>query len=548
MKRGIIILVLMLAVFSLAACRRGDDNQVEPMDIVIGDETLGIPRDTEGELTLFIWGGSSQLLRDVGRVYIAAEDLTGQYDAFIAATARAFNQIFPNIIINVYGRADGPYSHGIGWLQYRENFTLEHGAPDIFAITNLTDDIRRGMVADLTVFEDDPRFQVFNPGIMDMLNIGGRQFGIPLGAIPHGVFINRTLAEANNIDIPSPQWTIDEYIRFISHSSPNEFYGAMGIPYTLINSGTRDFYYQLANRGPNDPFVTINSQASRNLIARMPALIDHTLWPQNALGNVSAEFLNEHWWWGYRFFQMGRLLTHELEPWHLNDLGHEDPDWWGRAIMDDWDVFPRPSTPYMGNHLHMMLDFWGIRNIAMDDGNPILNEEEYNQLAIAWEFLVFMTGDTRAWEARAHQLFNSGGVMSHVVDNSLPMVLGGAFEEQMDLWFQSGRERFRDPNAMPGFHYVLELWQQGAFSSIQTRTIPWNHEFEGTVRNIAHEWTNMGSYAVTGASDLDHNWIDMLFARLPDWERSINERWAEEWARVYEAIERFYPEQVRGGR
>lgn len=412
--------------------------------------------DKVGEVNVFMWYGRGTFLRDVGRVYIPAHELMGQNEAAVAASARAFNQLYPNIVINVYARSGGPDAYDIPWAQYRENFRMEFGHfPCIFATMNIIEDINLGVAADLTIFQDDPMFQAFNPEIMAMMNVGGRQFGIPQYLIPWGVFVNRSLAEAQNIDVPSPQWTIEEYMRFISHSSPNEFYGAMSPPWMFVDSGTQDYFYLMANRGPNDPFVRLNSQPMRNLLAMMPSAIPHSVWPQNSMGNVAAEFMDDNWWWGFRFFQAGRLLALEGDPWMMGDLAHPDPEHWGAAMMSDWDIFPRPATNYQPNHVGMVLDPFAIYNFAMLDGNPELSEYEYHRLAVAWEFLKFMVGDTRAWEARSTQMFNDGDTLGFASNDSFPVVTGQAFYDQMELWYIGGRERFRDPVRMPGFQYVL---------------------------------------------------------------------------------------------
>jgi len=554
MKRNILFVAVMLVVmvFAFAACNNDNDTAGgTPGDLAGGAATAtGLPYDTEGEITVFMWSGSGVFLRDVGRVYIPAEEIFGQNDAAVAATARAFNQIFPNIQINVYSRADGPNSNDIPWAQYRANFEMEFGHfPDIFAVYDLIGDINAGLVADLTIFENDPMFQSFNPDIMSMMNVGGRQFALPQYMIPWGVFVNRSLAEAQNIDVPTPQWTIEQYMRFITNSSPNEWYGAMASPWSFVDSGTRDFLYLLANRGPNDPFVRLNTEAMRNLVAMMPAAIPHTVWPQNGLGNIAGEFMDENWWWGFRFFQTGRLLAHEGDPWMMGDLAHPDgSDHWGGAFMADWDIFPRPATNYMGNHVGMVLDPFAIRNYAMDDGNPELSPEEYQRLLIAWTFLSFMIGDTRAWEARANQMFNDGDSMGFASNDSFPLVTGQAFYDQMEFWYMSGRQRFADANLMPGFQYVLQLWEEGAVVAISDKTHPWHHEFEGTTRTIAFEWLHKYNPDVTGASDSEPHWVDMLFSRLPEWDVEINQRFADAWEEVHASIARFYPVQVRGGR
>ena len=94
------------------------------------------------------------------------------------------------------------------------------------------------MVSDLSVFSDDPMYKSFNKGIMGMMNYYGVQAGLPQFLQPWGVFINKELADNNNIDIPDPDWTIDEYTDFVSHSVANSWYGSMDTPKSFIFTGS----------------------------------------------------------------------------------------------------------------------------------------------------------------------------------------------------------------------------------------------------------------------------------------------------------------------
>jgi len=537
----------MTGLFLTGCGGNGDDDLPDPILALGTDAIMSLPADTAGELTIMMWSGSGTFLRDVGRVYIPAAEIMGQNEAAVIATARAFNQIYPNIVINVYARADGPNDDYIPWHQYRLNFEMEFGHfPDIFAVYDLIGDITAGLVADITIFQDDIVFQAFNPAIMDMMNIGGRQWAVPQYIVPWGVFVNRSLADAQNLDMPSPQWTVDEYFRFIGNHSPNEWYGADAPPWVFADSGTRDFHYQLLHRHPGEPHVRLNSQATRDMLAMMPRATASTIWPQVALGNVADEFMD--WWWGPRWFQQGRSLTHVGDPWFMGDFANPNPEHWFHAAFT-WDIFPRPATPHMGTHVGMVLDPMAIRNFALLDNDPNLSAYEYHRLAIAWEFVKFMNGDTRAWAARAAQYFQDDyGVMAPASNDSFPFVTGAAFYDQMEYWFRGGRELFRDPARMPGFHYVLEVWERGDIVANPDKVVPWYHEFEGTRRAIAYEWLRKYSADVTGAGEADPHWLDMVLARLPEWDAAINQRFDEAWAAFYSALDRMYPVQVRGGR
>jgi len=559
----VVFAALVLVLVVLAACGNGaapgtdgnggggttaavtPEGATEIEDILASVEGVGLDPYIEGELTVMMWGrGGHEFLRDVGRFDMDPADINSRYGAAVTAAARVFNEMFPNVIINVVN-TPGPTVDGAVWIQQRENFFIEHGIhADIFMVDDLGGEVDRGMVADLTIFQDDVVFQSYNPTIMRMMNFHGRQFGVPVFIIPWGIFVNRALAETHNIDVPSPHWDWNEYVRFVSNSQQDVFYGSTGINWPLMDTGTRDFHYLLLNRGPDDPFVRFDTEPMRTMLTLAPAMVPHAIWTQNYLGNVSQEFLDDHGGWGWRMFSEGSLLSFYHEPWQLSIAASPEYPW---AVQSpDWDIFPRPSTNYVGNHLGTVLDPMAIRNFAMDDGDPALSEEEYLRLRLAWEFVRFYTADPRSWQARSDFMY--GPYNLRALDEGFPFVTGQMFYDLMDIWFQAPeREAFRDANRFPGFHQVMMLWEQGQFWGLWHNAFPWYYEFEGSRQSIPWEWGSKWSTDVTGAFESDPNWLDMAFARLPEWEAITNQRWVDRFQLLYESIAHFYPEQTRPG-
>ncbi|MCL2243797.1 MAG: extracellular solute-binding protein [Treponema sp.] len=502
--------------------------------------------DVAAELTLMMWSGNDVFYRDLGNQNLTPDDLLSQNVAAAYATAKEFKKLYPNVKINIFAKSGDPDDDNGSWEQHRENFRMEYGIyPDIYAAMDMIGDIQRGLIADLSIFADDPMYKSFNPQVMGIMNVEGRQFGLPQYLLPWGIFINKSLAEANNIDVPDPDWNIAEFTRFVAHSRANEYYGIMGdyaVDGYLITTGTRDFTYQLINRKPGEPFVNINSDAVRNLLRYYSQWTNHAIWPNNDQGRVATEFMDENWWWSYKFFLEGKLLVNTGDPWMMGDAAHPNPNHWGAIRASDWDIYPRPSTDYVGNNVGIVLDPFVIRNYAMDDGNPALSNEEKAKLTIAWEFAKFWCGDSRAWEARARQQFLDGETYKSCLNDSFPMVTGPEFQRQMDIWYiPEIHQRFKDRNKMPGFHKVLELWESGQFWDISDKAYPWFYNFEGTRREIAYEWLNAYSADVTGAERFAPNWLDQVYARLPAWNTAMNQRWETEIQILQAGLNRYYP-------
>ena len=532
------ILLICCIAFIFGACGNNNGGDAGLAATAEASET-GLPWDITGELTIMGWSGDGVYYRDAGRSGIdpASVSGTGTVAAAFIATAEAFNQLFPNVIINVYAQEAGPYANDISWSQHRENFAMEHGYADIFYIVDLAEEMSRGLVGDISIFSNTQSYRAFNPELMQHMNFNGRQLGLPETIIPWGVFVNKSLADANNIDIPDPDWTFEEYLSFINHSSPNEFYGAMGVYWDIINTGTNSIERQIQNRGPDDPFVTLNTQEVRDMLALTNRQLGHTIWPQYDRGNIAGEFMDENWWWGWRFFTQGSLLTLDGDPWMMLSGGTEGSS--NFVVASNWDVYPRPSTQHAPLHVSAFPDPMSVRNFAMDDGNPELNDEELLKLKLAYEFLAFHITDPRAWQARADYRFGEYG--EPALNFTFPSTTGELFDEQMAIWFEVHPDRFGDPNQMPGFHKVIELWQEGQLVFNIDRTFPIHHEFEGSRRQIMHEWNRKWAEDAVGADYSNPNWLDMVYARLPEWDALFDARWREVFVDIDNSLARFYP-------
>ncbi len=495
----------------------------------------------EGELTVMLWSGDGTYMEDIGNKDLLPEEIGGYNQAAAYATAKAFNKIYPNVKINVFAKIDGPNDDNGLWAQHKENFKAEHGRyPDLFPETDIPGMIAKGLIADLSIFSADPLYQTFNKKIMEMMAYGDFQAALPQYLLPWGVFINKSLAEDNNLDIPEPDWTIDDYTDFVSSADMENFYGAMDTPFSFLNTGSTAISYSLS-QGAEQDYVQLDSEEIATLIDYIPEWADYAVYPQNDLGNIPPEVMDENWSWGFKFFIENKILTLADAPWMMGDAAHPDEAHWGRAKAADWDIYPRPATDYQPNTIGIVNDPFAVYNYAMDDGDPAMSEEEFIKTKLAYTFAAFWTADTRAWEARANQQFLDGEALKPALNDSLPFVTGEEFEKQMAIWYKIPiHQKFADPAAMPGFHYVLELWQAGQFWDVSDKLYPWFHDFEGTRRENLYEFNTMWDSEIAGALRTEANWADNVKARLAEWDDLADQRFAESHQAVQEGLARFY--------
>jgi len=534
MRKYLVLLLVIAVALTIAGC---------------GKKYEALDTDVEGEISIMLWSGDGQFYEDIGKQDYAPEDLTGQNQATIYAVAKAFNEIYPNVQVNVYAKQAGPNDGGVSWEQERENFKTNYGHyPSIWASTDLVSDVTKGLVADLSVFADDPMYKSFNPAIMQMMNYYGIQAGLPQFLQPWGVYINKELADQNNIDVPDPDWTIEEYTDFVESADMTNFWGAMDTPFSFIFTGTTTLAQSLANYPGTGAHINLNSNEVKALIPYISQWAESSIWGLQAAGQVPDQVMNDNWWWGFKFFIENKILTLDGDPWMMGDAANPTEGHWGAAKSNDWDIYPRPSTPYQPNTVGVVLDPLAVYNYAMEDGNAEVTEEEALKLKIAYTFASFWVGDTRAWEARAAQEFKDGEALKSAMNDSLPLVTGDAFDEQMEIWYSTPiHARFADEAKMPGWQKVLEIWESGQVWDVSDKAYPWTYDNEGTRSPILYEWQNIYNPAVvTGdpaaTSPLRHEaaWTPTVLAKLGQWNTAINSRYIEAEDELRAGLKQFY--------
>lgn len=535
MKKFFALIVAIVITLTLVAC---------------GPKYEELASDTTGDISIMLWSGDGSYTEDIGHKDLAPEDLSGQNVAAIYAVAKAFNEEYPNIKINVYAKSGGPDDGGVSWDQEFENFKEAHGKyPDIWASTDLPNDTIAGKVADLSVFADDPVYQSFNEGVMSTMNYYGVQAGLPQFLQPWGVFVNTGLAEDHNLDVPEPDWTIEEYTDFVAHSEQNVYYGSMDTPKSFIFTGTNTMAKQMLSQSGDEPFIDMNSSEVRALIPYIAEWSEDSVWPQWDAGNIDqATFMEPNGWWSYNFFKNGKLLTLDGDPWMMGDAAHPDEAHWGRVQSTGWDIYPRPSTDYVGNTVGLVLDPLALYNYGMLDENPEYTEEESAKLKVAYTFAKFWIGDDAAWQARADQEWNDQGTLKTAMNDSFPLVTGEGFDRQMDIWYGAPTHaRFEDETLMPGFHYILELWNEGNVWDVSDKAFPWFYDNDGTKTQILNEWNNFnlptvltGDPEATSPTRTDAGFTDAVLTKLPTWNTEANQRFATVVANLQDALMEFY--------
>ncbi len=163
----------------------------------------------------------------------------------------AFMEKYPHITVEL--RTDIGGSGG----QFTGNLINAMAAgllPDVFAIDNVPTGYANGMLLDIKEYWDnDEETQYVYDNIAETGIFGGKRYAMPSFQFIKGIYINISLFEAYNIDLPEKDWTYDEFIalaREIRQVGKNDFiygidpwYGALDFETTFPMQDAVDVGY-----------------------------------------------------------------------------------------------------------------------------------------------------------------------------------------------------------------------------------------------------------------------------------------------------------------
>ncbi len=488
-----------------------------------------------GEITIAVKDGDGLYHEDIGSADLNEWDLTSQAVAQFYALAKKWKEHYPNVKINLYTIAGDWESTGVPWAQVIENFNLQYGKyPDIFMTNEVTNMMEKGLVSDLSIYKDDPLYQSMNTTAMDMINYYGMQGGLPWYIQLYGIWVNKTLAEQNNIDVPDADWTLDDYTEFIGSADAKNFWGSMDSPMGFLDNMTKDIDWKFTHRDGTGAYIDITTDAVKDILSYVPKWSQTTIWPQYEIGNVSTEVMDNGWWYDYHFFTESMLLTLTGSPWMMKyatgDPGKDN------TCEFDFDIYPQPSSDYVGSHVGIAVDPIVIYNYALSDGNSELSESEKAQLDLAYAFASWMTATTEAMQAMAEQQYNPWGVLESAAADSLPKVGGEAFDEQMELWYQvPGLAPYKEKE---GWTKCIELYKDEQFWGINNKTMPVKTTIDGVATGCYWEWQSL--YSTITARRASDEFIDEIKSRLTEWNETFNERFAQADNALKESLKSYY--------
>ena len=144
----------------------------------------------------------------------------------LQALIAQFEEAHPNIHVEFVPIDQGTWDAGL------TNLASQGQLPDVFWVFSVSAAVSNEWALDLTEFyEKDPEAQELYPTMVSSSKIGGKNYSYPAVLFPHMVFMNKTLFDKYNVDLPSTDWTWDDYFDLAEElSHPEEFYFGVSNP------------------------------------------------------------------------------------------------------------------------------------------------------------------------------------------------------------------------------------------------------------------------------------------------------------------------------
>ncbi|MCL2404497.1 MAG: extracellular solute-binding protein [Defluviitaleaceae bacterium] len=230
-KKFLLALLAVLAMVLIAACGNGNGGTEAPPandpPQQNQEETPATPPVTGNESGWQLPDGRIAGLEGELIVAGAARQFNVS-DPDLGGAFEYFQEFYPNFRTTIFDR--GNEGGALGHLQT----LIAAGTPPDVYITDSGDVrnlVRLGMIEDITGFFDVfPEYHAsLIPQATDLNTVDGRIYGVTWQLLPRAWITNVDLFERMGIDLPGPDWTVDDFIEINARFGANRSLGISGV-------------------------------------------------------------------------------------------------------------------------------------------------------------------------------------------------------------------------------------------------------------------------------------------------------------------------------
>lgn len=350
-----------------------------------------------GKLTYLIWGGEIDVKQEQAKI-----------DLFTAK--------YPGIQVEIV-QQNGP------WPDILAAHKADGTFPDLFWNPDVSGFIVSDYVADISMFKDDVDYGKWNAALAKAANYGGFQAAMPNKYFTSGVYINKTLLEQNNVDMPKLTWSVADYTNIAKDlAATGADLRPLGWPLWNSNVCTPDGLARAIRDGKDFDF------GSAENIALQTARQEQWKYSNDGLKGKDGKDYN---------FESGKVGMIDDMSWGIGAYALNVND--GKGLLFDWDYYPLPSLNAGGKQYQLAIsDFISIANIAMQDGDRTVSDAEKAKLTAAYVLLKYLCINEDGYKAAVALGFNS-----------LPVFKSDAAVQTFKDYFKIGSK--------PGYTKVFEI-------------------------------------------------------------------------------------------
>lgn len=137
----------------------------------------------------------------------------------IEALIAQFEAAYPNINVEFVSIDQATWDQGL------TNLASTGNLPDVFWVFNVPNAVANEWALDITYYmENDPDAQQLYPAMREASKINGKNYSYPAVQFPHMMFINKTLFEQYNVELPAIDWTWEDYLELAEELAHPEEY------------------------------------------------------------------------------------------------------------------------------------------------------------------------------------------------------------------------------------------------------------------------------------------------------------------------------------
>ena len=187
-------------------------------------------------LSLLMVAGLVPAMAEEGLAPLTTDNITltyacwGQAEAgepeVLQALIQQFEEAHPNIKVEFVSIDQS------SWNEALTNLAAQGKLPDVFWVFSVSGAVANEWALDLTeYFEKDPDVKELFPSMVSSTKIAGKNYSYPAVLFPHLVFMNKTLFEKYNVELPAYDWTWDDYFDLAEElTHPEEYYYGVSNP------------------------------------------------------------------------------------------------------------------------------------------------------------------------------------------------------------------------------------------------------------------------------------------------------------------------------